>query len=111
MSSDKPIIEFEEFSKIDLKVAEIIEAEPIMDSDKLIKLQIDLGDEQRQIVAGIKSFYNPEDLVGRQIIIVANLAPRTMMGYESRGMLLAANGDFPILLQPMQKVKPGSKIN
>lgn len=111
MSSDKPIIEFEAFSKVDLRVAEIIEAEPIVNSDKLIRLQIDLGDEQRQIVAGIKSFYNPEDLVGRQIIVVANLAPRMMMGYESKGMLLAASGDFPILLQPMRKVKPGSKIN
>jgi methionine--tRNA ligase beta chain len=110
MSSDE-IIDFQTFSAIDLRIAEIIEAEPIVDSDKLIKLQVDLGDEHRQIVAGIKSFYEPKDLVGRQIVIVANLAPRMMMGYESRGMLLAATDGSPILLQPSEKVKPGTKIN
>ncbi len=105
------MVTFEEFKKIDLRVAKVLSAESIDGSDKLIKLQIDLGEEQRQLVAGLRPDYAPEDLLGRQIIVVANLAPRVMMGFQSQGMLLAAENGRPVLLQPEQEVAPGSKIN
>lgn len=105
------IISLEDFQKIDLRVAEIVEAEAINGSDKLVRLKIKLGDQERQIVAGIRRHYQPSDLVGRQIIVVTNLAPRTMMGYQSQGMLLAANDGKLALLQPDKKVESGTKIN
>ena len=105
------MINFEDFQKVDLRVAEILKAESVEGSNKLIKLQINLGEEERQILAGIKGAYQSEDLVGRQIIVVANLAPRSMMGQQSEGMLLAASDGQPVLLQPERKVDPGTKIN
>ncbi|MEM9084100.1 MAG: methionine--tRNA ligase, partial [Planctomycetota bacterium] len=90
MPEDKPPINFDEFAKIDLRVATITEAEPHPDADRLLKLQLDDGSgEARQICAGVREFYDPSDLVGKQIVIVANLAPRKIRGVESRGMLLA----------------------
>jgi methionine--tRNA ligase beta chain len=109
------MINFEEFSKIDLRVAKILEAERVGESEKLVKLQIDLGEElgSRQILAGISQFYAPEDLVGQQIIVVANLEPKMLMGQESCGMLLAAHGanGEPILLKPDKEALIGSKIS
>ena len=104
-------INFEEFQKIELKVAKVIQAERIKESEKLLKLEVDLDEEKRQIVAGIAKFYQPEDLVGREIIMVANLEPRMIFGLESQGMLLAAdvNGK-PVLLKPDEEVPPGTKI-
>ncbi|RLC39921.1 MAG: methionine--tRNA ligase subunit beta [Candidatus Nealsonbacteria bacterium] len=104
-------INFEEFQKIELKVAKVIQAERIEESEKLLKLQIDLGGEKRQIVAGVAKFYQPENLVGKEIVVVANLEPRMIFGLESQGMLLAAdvNGK-PVLLKPDEKVPPGTKI-
>ena len=104
-------INFEEFQKIELKVAKVIQAERIEESEKLLKLQIDLGGEKRQIVAGVAKFYQPENLVGKEIVVVANLEPRTIFGLESQGMLLAAdvNGK-PVLLKPEEEVPPGTKI-
>ncbi len=88
----KAQIGFADFMKLDLRVATVVEAEPHPNADRLLKLQIDLGPlGRRQICAGIKAFYNPEDLVGRQIVVVANLAPRTIRGEQSNGMLLAAS--------------------
>lgn len=87
----KPDITYEEFDKIDLRVATILEASPFPDTDKLMLLKVDLGFEQRQIVAGVKQHYTPETLIGKQIIVVANLAARKMRGIESQGMLLAAS--------------------
>lgn len=88
----KEQITFDDFIKVDLRVATIVEAEPHPNADRLLKLQIDLGPlGRRQICAGVKAFYNPEDLVGRQIVVVANLAPRKIRGEESNGMLLAAS--------------------
>ncbi len=87
----KPEITYEDFQKIDLRVARIIAAEPVPKSDKLLKLRIDVG-EERVIVAGIGKDYKPQDLVGRSIVIVVNLKPAKLMGVESRGMLLAAHG-------------------
>lgn len=105
-------INFDEFKKVNLRVATILEAERVKGSDKLVKLQVDLGAiEKRQIVAGIGLAYNPEELVGRQIIIVANLESKVLMGQESHGMLLAAddNGQ-PILLTPDKPATNGCEV-
>ena len=104
-------ISFDEFKNVQLKVATILEAEQVEKSKNLIKLQIDLGSEKRQILAGIKKFYEPEDLIGRQIIVVVNLQPATLMGEKSNGMLLAADIDGePILLNVDREVPPGTSI-
>ena len=105
------IITIDDFKKIELKVAKIIEAEKVEGSDKLVKLKIDLGDEQRQIVAGIGNVYTPELLVDKQIVVVVNLEPRKLMGLESQGMLLAAADEYgPVLIVPETEVEPGSEI-
>lgn len=106
------MITFEDFKKIELRVAKIVEAERVEDSDKLIKLQVDLGDERRQIVAGIAQFYEPEELVGKMIVVVTNLEPRTLRGVESHGMLLAADGgeNGPVLLMPEKEVPSGAEV-
>jgi methionine--tRNA ligase beta chain len=106
-------ISFDEFVKIDLRVARVLECVAHPNADKLLALRVDLGTEQRQICAGIKGHYDPAALVGRLIIVVANLAPRMMRGLESQGMLLAAsNADHSrvILLQPDADIEPGSKV-
>lgn len=103
------MINFEEFQKIDLRVATVLEAEPVEGSERLLKLQIDLGEDKRQLLAGIAQFYSSEDLIGKQIVIVANLEPRKMMGLESQGMLLAA-GDSPVLIVPDKQINPGDKV-
>jgi methionine--tRNA ligase beta chain len=105
------MISFEDFQKIDLRVGKIIKVEKIEGSEKLLKLKVDLGKEVRQIVAGIAKFYKPEDLVGKEIIVVANLEPKKLMGLESQGMLLAAEKDGePVILIPEKEVLPGTKI-
>ena len=81
------------FSAVELRVAEIIACEPVPKAKKLLKLQVDLGYEQRQIVSGIAKFYEPDALIGKKIIVVANLAPATLCGIESQGMLLAASSE------------------
>jgi len=104
-------ITYEELKNVELKVATIIDAETIEQSKNLIKLNIDLGIEKRQILAGIKKFYKPEELVGRQIVVVTNLRPATLMGEKSDGMLLAADIDGePILLNLDKEVPPGTGI-
>ena len=106
------MISFEEFKKIDLRIARIIKAEKIEGSENLIKLEIDLGEEKRQILAGIQKYCQPEELVNREIVVVANLEPKKMMGMESQGMLLAADIDGePILLMPDKEVPPGAIIH
>ncbi|MEK9194720.1 MAG: methionine--tRNA ligase subunit beta [Patescibacteria group bacterium] len=107
------MISFEDFKKIDLRVAKILSAEEIEGAEKLLKLQIDLGGETRQIVSGIKESHKPEDLVGKEIIVVANLEPRVLKGVESQGMLLAAHDEqgFPVLLSLDKNVPPGSVIS
>ncbi|HZW06317.1 MAG TPA: methionine--tRNA ligase subunit beta [Phycisphaerales bacterium] len=121
----KPVIAFDDFAKIDLRVAKIVHAENHPKADKLFKLQLDDGSgTSRQICAGIREAYKAEDLVGRLIVIVANLAPRMLRGEESRGMLLAAS-DAPkeaaaadptvqrrvILLRPDADIAPGSIVS
>ena len=105
------MINFEEFQKIDLRVAKVITAEKIEGSKKLLKLEIDLGKEKRQLVAGISQFYSPEELIGREIVVLVNLEPRKIKGVESQGMLLAADDrGNPVLLNPDKEVPPGTKI-
>ena len=108
----KPEINYEDFEKLDLRVVKVIEAKPHPDADKLLILKVDLGEEQRQIVAGIKASYSPEELINKQIIIVANLKPIKLRGEESRGMLLAATNseNLPILLTSDKNVQEGAMI-
>jgi tRNA-binding protein len=87
------IIQFDDFVKLDLRIGTITSSEPHPNADKLIVMQVDLGMEQRQLVAGLRGYYDPAALVGKQVVVVANLAPRMMRGVESRGMLLAAVSD------------------
>lgn len=109
--SPVPQITIEEFQKIQLKTAKILSAERVPKSQKLIKLQVDLGTEQRQIVAGIGKTYDPESLVGRTIVIVANLKPAKLMGVESQGMVLAAGDQDVIgLVTFLEDVQPGTKV-
>ncbi len=106
----KPAIEYDDFAKVDLRVAKILKAEPVPKSNKLVKLRIDIG-EERTIVAGIGKDYKPEDLVGKSIIVVANLKPAKLMGVESHGMLLATDGvDGLTLLGFDREPKTGAKI-
>ncbi|HYE63141.1 MAG TPA: methionine--tRNA ligase subunit beta [Phycisphaerales bacterium] len=116
----KPTITFDEFAKVDLRVAKILKCEPHPNADKLFKLQLDDGSgTPRQICAGIRQAYTPEQLVGKTIIIVANLAPRMLRGEESRGMLLAAS-DAPkdggverrvVVLTTLSDMPPGSIVS
>ncbi len=106
-------VSFSDFKKLDLRVGEIVEAERIEGSRKLVKLIVDLGNERRQLVAGIAEYYVPESLVGKQIVVVTNLQPRKFMGVESQGMLLAAvvGEGRPVLLTPEEKVPPGTPVS
>ena len=105
------LIDITDFAKVDLRVAKIVQAERVEGADKLLKLQIDLGSETRQIVAGIAKQYAPEDLVGKKIVVVANLKPAILRGIESNGMLLAASDESAIsILTPLKDVAIGSKV-
>ncbi len=104
-------ISIDEFRKIDLKVATIKAAEAHPNADKLLVLQIDIGGEQRQICAGIRNSYTPEELVGKQIIVVANLETAKLRGMESQGMLLAASDeDRVIIMTPEKPVQVGAQV-
>ena len=106
------MISIDDFRKIELKIATIKSAEPHPNADKLMVLQIDLGSEQRQICAGIRNQYTPEELVGKQIVVVANLETAKLRGLESQGMLLAASDEGRvIILTPEKSVPAGSKVS
>jgi methionine--tRNA ligase beta chain len=108
------VIQYDDFAKLDLRVATIRQAGPHPNADKLLVLQVDLGTEQRQIIAGIRGYYEAEALVGRQVVVVANLAPRAMRGLESQGMLLAAsNADRSavIFVTPEKPIETGAKVS
>ena len=106
------VITFDEFQNVELKTAKVLEAEKVDSADKLLKLQVEVGDEKRQLVAGIAKFYKPEELVGKMIVVVANLKPATIFGLESYGMLLAAKKgkDLTLITIDGEKVKSGMKI-
>ena len=106
------VVSYEEFSKMDLRIGKIAKAEPVQGSRNLVKMLIDIGGgENRQAVAGIAQYYNPKDLEGKNVVVIANLQPRKMFGIESNVMILAAEDDKTVsILLPDQPVKTGSKI-
>jgi methionyl-tRNA synthetase len=113
--ADDPIadtIEFPDFAKVDLRVVKIVKAEHVEGADKLLQLTLDLGGETRNVFAGIKSAYTPEDLEGKLTVMVANLAPRKMRFGVSEGMVLAAGpgGKELFILNPDEGAKPGMKV-
>ena len=104
-------ITIDQFFEIDLRVARILSAERVAGTDRLLKLQVDLGSEERQLVAGVAEAYEPTELVGRRIIVVANLEPARIRGVESQGMLLAADLDGrPILAGFDEDIAPGTRV-
>jgi methionyl-tRNA synthetase len=112
-AEEKQFITIDDFAKVDLRVAQVLVAERIPKADKLLRLEVDLGYEKRQILAGIAQYYEPEKLVGRKIVIVANLAPRKMRGLESNGMLLAASlptDGAPVLAGFLEDVPLGARL-
>src|SRR3954468_7053293 len=115
MDTTTTTIQYDDFAKLDLRVATVLECKPHANADKLLVLQIELGNgERRQICAGLRQHYQPEQLVGKQIIVVANLAPRQMRGEISNGMLLAATDASTtrvIVITPGEQVAAGSKVN
>ena len=107
------MISYSEFQNVDLRIGKILSAERVEGSGKLLKLMVDVGPEigERQIIAGIGKVYEPETIVGREIVVVVNLEPRSLMSLESQGMLLAADDESgPILLKPDKDALPGAKI-
>lgn len=113
-AEEKQQITYEDFAKLDLRIGTIEKAEEIEGADKLLNLTVNLGNEKRTILAGIKQHYSKESLLNKQIIVIANLAPRKMKGLESQGMLLAAGNkeeNLCILLSPEKPVDPGTRIS
>ena len=110
--TEDEFISIDDFMKVDLRIARIENAEPVEGADKLLALTLDLGDQQRKVFAGIKSAYDPATLVGRHVIVVANLAPRKMRFGVSEGMVLAAGpgGEDIFLLSPDEGAKPGMRV-
>lgn len=105
------MISFDDFKKIDLRVAKVLKAEKVKNAENLLKLDLDLGLETRQVVAGIAKFYDPKDLIGKSVIIVFNLEARKFLGIESQGMLLAANDRKKIaIIQPDKEIISGTKV-
>ncbi|MFA5080595.1 MAG: desulfoferrodoxin [Candidatus Paceibacterota bacterium] len=105
-------ISFNQFEKVDLRIAKVLEAVALDGSDKLLKLSVEMGDETRQILAGIGKFYKPEELVGKKIVIVANLEPRMLLGQESQGMILAAKDEENLSVLVVEKgIASGIKIS
>jgi methionyl-tRNA synthetase len=107
------VIAIDDFARVQLRCAKVLVCERHPNAEKLLRLEVDLGGETRQLVAGIASAYRPEELVGRTIIVVANLKPAKLRGLESQGMLLAATGPdgLPHVLGPDGEVPPGSKVS
>jgi methionyl-tRNA synthetase len=107
------VIQFEDFMKVEMTVGEIIEAEKVENADRLLKLKVDFGSEQRQIVSGIAEYFSPEELIGKKSPFVTNLEPRKIRGEESNGMILAAkdkNGNFS-LMSVDDKIEKGTRLS
>lgn len=105
-------ITFEEFKKIEIRIGKVLKVEKVENADKLLKLTVDFGAEigERQIVSGIAEYYQPDDLKEKKLPFVVNLEPRKFKGVESQGMLMAVEGEKPVLLMPSENVKKGSSI-
>lgn len=107
----KPTIQYDDFAKLDLRVGTVLDCVEKEGSEKLLRLTVDFGEEgTRNILSGIKQWFKPEDLKGKQFVFVFNLAPRKMMGEESEGMILAADGKKPNLIRPKTRAKAGAQI-
>jgi tRNA-binding protein len=107
-------INYDDFAKLDLRVGTVLDCQPHPNADKLLILQVDMGEERRQVCAGLRQHYQPEQLIGKQIIVVANLAPRVLRGETSQGMLLAASDPATarvMFISPSENVRPGSKVS
>jgi len=105
-------INFEDFLKVDLRLGKIVEAEKVEGSVKIIKTIIDLGETKKQILAGIGEYYNPEDLINKNVVIVANLSPKKIMGMDSEGMILALKDENNLsLLFTDKDIKIGSRVS
>ena len=106
-----PMITFDDFKKLDIRIGKILAAEKVEGTEKLLRLEIDFGLEKRQVVAGMAETYQFEQLIGREVPVLMNLEPRSIRGIESQGMILAAdNSGKPVLLQPDGEVPPGSIV-
>ena len=105
------MISFDDFAKLEMKVGKVVSAKTVEKSEKLLQLQVDFGEEKRQVISGIAKTYSPEDLLDKSFLFVTNLEPRTIMGLESQAMILAADDeDGPVILSPTKDVPPGTKI-
>ena len=105
------LINFEDFQKLDLRIGKIISAEKIEKSNKLLKFEVDLGEEKRIIVSGVAEYYEPEYFLEKQVVVILNLEARIIFGVESQGMILFAKSDKPIILSPEESVDPGVIIS
>lgn len=104
------MLKFDDFSKLEIKIGTVESAERISGTDKLLKVIVNIGNEKRQVVAGIGSHYGAEELVGKQVPIVLNIEPATINGVESNGIFMAIDMGEPVLLLPEKKVPEGSKV-
>lgn len=116
MSDQKPTIAYDEFARLDLRAARVLAVSDHPNADRLIVLKIDLGHEQRQIIAGLKGYCSPESLVGKNVVVITNLEPRKMRGMESKGMLLAATSGRDqemkvFVVTVADDVPPGSPVS
>ena len=114
-TDEQPIVTIDDFAKLDLRVALVLAVDRVPKTEKLLKLELDLGFEQRTIVSGIAQFYEPEALVGKRIVVIANLKPARIRGVESRGMLLAAGGraegeDLGLVTLD-KEIPPGTRVS
>lgn len=104
-------IKYDDFQKLDIKMGTVLTVENIEGSDKLLKITVDFGNEQRQIISGIAKWYSPKDLIGKQVPVIVNLEPRKFLGQESQGMILMAdNAEKPVQLHPLEPVPNGTSI-
>lgn len=106
-------VDIEEFRRLDLRIGRVKHAERVPGTNRLLRLIVDLGDGDRQVIAGLAEYYLPEELIGKLVVVVANLKPKKIMGLESQGMILATcDGDNrrPALLTVSEEVKPGSRV-
>ncbi len=109
--NESQTISIDRFFETEMRVARIVAADPIQGADRLLKLQVDLGDEERQLVAGVAQSYEPQNLIGKSIIVVTNLQPARIRGVESQGMLLAADVDGrPVVATFEETVPPGTRV-
>jgi methionine--tRNA ligase beta chain len=105
------VITFDDFKKLDIRIGRVLSAEKVEGTEKLLRLEVDLGTEQRQVVAGMAESYQPDQIVGKEIPLLVNLEPRKIRGVESQGMILAVDLEGkPVLLHPEREVPPGSLV-